>query len=79
MQPRLSLHPLVTSHLLESARQSAAERLKTATALLALLDPASETYGGEPAVDAFLGAGGPSILRYRLDSMDGLTKLALVV
>merc|ERR1719265_3025106 len=53
------------------ATQSPSERLATATALLALLDPASESHGGKEAVDAFLRAGGPSILRYRLDSMDG--------
>ena len=45
--------------------------LSRATALMALLDPASKGEGREEAVDAFLRAGGPSILRYRLDSMDG--------
>ncbi len=43
----------------------------TAKTLLGLLDPASDQYGGEDAVNAFLVGGGPSILRYRLDSMDG--------
>mmetsp|Transcript_12409 Transcript_12409/g.19651 ORF Transcript_12409/g.19651 Transcript_12409/m.19651 type:complete len:115 (+) Transcript_12409:2-346(+) len=58
-------------------RQSAEVRLVTATTLMALLDPASASYDGEAGVDAFLGAGGPSILRYRLDSMDGVS-LAVV-
>ena len=52
-------------------RQKPDDRLVTAKALHALLDPASATYGGDDAVDAFLAQGGPSILRYRLDSMDG--------
>ena len=59
-------------------RQSSDERLATAKALLALLDPASESYGKETAVDAFLVAGGPSIMKYRLDSMDGVHLRALV-
>jgi hypothetical protein len=53
-------------------RQSPAERLETAKALMALLDPTSDTYGGPAAVDAFLCGGGPSIMKYRLDSMDGM-------
>ena len=55
-------------------RQSPDERLATATALLAMLDSASECHGGEEAMDAFLRLGGPSILRFRLDSMDGLVQ-----
>jgi len=39
---------------------------------MALLDPTSDTYGGPAAVDAFLCGGGPSIMKYRLDSMDGM-------
>ena len=60
-------------------RQSPSERLATATALLALLDPASESHGGKEAVDAFLRAGGPSILRYRLDSMDGSSACGILL
>jgi hypothetical protein len=59
-------------------RQSPDARLATAKALLALLDPASESYGQEAAVDAFLIAGGPSIMKYRLDSMDGAPPRALL-
>lgn len=55
-----------------SCRQSAGERLATSKSLYALLDPASESYGGVAAVDIFLDSGGPSILKFRLDSMDGL-------
>jgi len=62
-----------------SFRQKPAERLETAKALMALLDPASDTYGGEAAVDAFLVCGGPSIMKYRLDSMDGLCSVLGVV
>lgn len=57
-----------------SNSQSPETRLVTAKALHALLDPQSATYGGEAAIDAFLENGGPSILRYRLDSMDGLPR-----
>ena len=53
-------------------RQKPAERLETAKALMALLEPTSDTYGGPDAVDAFLCGGGPSIMKYRLDSMDGM-------
>ena len=63
---------LVLSAVACSREGRIAERLETAKALMALLDPTSDTYGGPAAVDAFLCGGGPSIMKYRLDSMDGM-------
>ena len=38
---------------------------------MVLQDPSSSKYGGRQAEEEFLLAGGPSVIRYRLDSMEG--------